>query len=272
MIQPPVACWILVSENRNMTDVEIIAKRAIMMTAAGKELAPDNPELLTTTAGQGEPEEMTDDKIAEGVAKAVAKEKDRSLEELEASIFPVPPGGAFRGEFRPVPRQLADDWRLLRKCAFWSLGAMLAVLVLALVLQGGMGILLLLVVSVFGNTLNIFITGHVKFLKPVADWLIERRAVITPVVMMGFSLLIYKFLPNRKDTFRRQIPGSVFTAVAWMVISWVFSVYVDIFRGFSDMYGSLTTIVLIMLWLYCCMYSILLGGELNKLTADKMFS
>ena len=34
-------------------------------------------------------------------------------------------------------------------------------------------ILLLLVVSVFGNTLNIFITGHVKFLKPVADWLIE---------------------------------------------------------------------------------------------------
>lgn len=67
-------------------------------------------------------------------------------EELEASIFPVPPGGAFRGEFRPVPRQLADDWRLLRKCAFWSLGAMLAVLVLALVLQGGAGILLLLVV------------------------------------------------------------------------------------------------------------------------------
>lgn len=64
--------------------------QAVMMTAAGKELAPDNPELLTTTAGQGEPEEMTDDKIAEGVAKAVAKEKGRSLEELEASIPQVP--------------------------------------------------------------------------------------------------------------------------------------------------------------------------------------
>ena len=31
------------------------------------------------------------------------------------------------------------------------------------------------------------------------------------------------------------------------------------------MYGSLTTIVLIMLWLYGCMYIILLGGELNAL-------
>lgn len=132
-------------------------------------------------------------------------------------------------------------------------------------------ILLLLVVSVFGNALNIFITSHVEFLKPLADWMIEQRTIITPVVLMVFSLFIYKFLPNRKDTFRRQIPGSVFAAIAWMVISWVFSVYVDIFRGFSDMYGSLTTIVLIMLWLYFCMYSILLGGEINKLLADKMF-
>lgn len=132
-------------------------------------------------------------------------------------------------------------------------------------------ILLLLVMSVFGNTLNIFITTHVRFLKPVSDWLIQRRAVIVPVVLMGFSLLIYKFLPNRRDTLRRQIPGAVFAALAWMAISWVFSVYVDVFQGFSDMYGSLTTIVLIMLWLYFCMYSILLGGVLNKLVARQLF-
>lgn len=132
-------------------------------------------------------------------------------------------------------------------------------------------ILLLLVMSVFGNTLNIFITTHVRFLKPVSDWMIQRRAVIVPVVLMGFSLLIYKFLPNRRDTLRRQIPGAVFAALAWMAISWVFSVYVDVFQGFSDMYGSLTTIVLIMLWLYFCMYSILLGGVLNKLVARHLF-
>ena len=31
------------------------------------------------------------------------------------------------------------------------------------------------------------------------------------------------------------------------------------------MYGSLTTIILIMLWLYVCMYIILLGGEVNAM-------
>ena len=38
------------------------------------------------------------------------------------------------------------------------------------------------------------------------------------------------------------------------------------------MYGSLTTIVLIMLWMYFCMYSILLGGELNIEMYDKLFT
>lgn len=132
-------------------------------------------------------------------------------------------------------------------------------------------ILLLLVVSVFGNSLNIFISTHAEFLEPLADWMIDKRSLITPVVLMGFSLLIYKFLPNRKDRFVKQLPGAVFAAIGWMVISWVFSVYVDIFQGFSSMYGSLTTIVLIMLWLYFCMYSILLGGEFNKLLGDKIF-
>ena len=89
---------------------------------------------------------------------------------------------------------------------------------------------------------------------------------------MVFSLLIYKFLPNRRDKFRKQIPGAVFTALGWMVISWIFSVYVDVFQGFSSMYGSLTTIVLIMLWMYFCMYSILLGGELNIEMYDKLFT
>lgn len=132
-------------------------------------------------------------------------------------------------------------------------------------------IILLLVLSVFGNTLNIFIAEHIPLVKNVADWLIEVRIVITPIVLMIFSLLIYKFLPNRRDKILRQLPGAVFAAIGWMIVSWIFSVYVDVFRGFSSMYGSLTTIVLIMLWMYFCMYSILLGGEANVLMYDKLF-
>lgn len=133
-------------------------------------------------------------------------------------------------------------------------------------------IIFLLVLSVFGNTLNIFIAEHVPILSRLADWLIRMRVYITPVVLMVFSLLIYKFLPNRKDSLKKQIPGAIFAAIGWMIVSWIFSVYVDLFKGFSDMYGSLTTIVLIMLWMYFCMYSILLGGEVNILMYDKILT
>lgn len=132
-------------------------------------------------------------------------------------------------------------------------------------------IILLLVLSVFGNSLNLFIEEHVPILSKAADWLIEARTFITPVTLVLFTLLIYKFLPNRKDRYLKQLPGAVFAAIGWMVVSWVFSVYVDVFEGFSTMYGSLTTIVLIMLWLYFCMYSILLGGEINVMMYDKLF-
>ena len=126
--------------------------------------------------------------------------------------------------------------------------------------------------SVFGNSLNIFITSHIPAIKHVANKLMELRMAITPVVVIGFLLLIYKFLPNRKDLFRKQIPGAIFTAIGWLVISWVFSVYLDIFKGFSDMYGSLTTIVLIMLWLYFCMYCVLFGAQLNIYMKDVLFT
>lgn len=124
-------------------------------------------------------------------------------------------------------------------------------------------IIFLLVLAVFGNTLNIFIGRHIPLMAGIADKMLELRSIITPIVMIIFSLIIYKFLPNRKCKFWSQIPGAVFATIGWMIISWIFSVYVDIFKGFSSMYGSLTTIVLIMLWMYFCMYSTLLGGEVN---------
>ena len=67
-----------------------------------------------------------------------------------------------------------------------------------------------------------------------------------------------------------QFPGAVFTAFGWTLASFIFSVYMDIFKGFSNMYGSLTTIVLIMLWLYFCMYVMLLGGEINVLVEEHL--
>ena len=130
-------------------------------------------------------------------------------------------------------------------------------------------IILSLIISVFGNSISAVVYEHIPFLIKVVDFIMRIRTLVTLIVLTIFWDLVYKFLPNRKHkaktTLRRQLPGAVFTAFGWQLVSFIFSVYLEVFTGFSSMYGSMTTIVLIMLWLYLCMYIILLGGELNAL-------
>lgn len=132
-----------------------------------------------------------------------------------------------------------------------------------------LAIALSLTLSVFGNSISLIVYKHVPFLTTVMDFIIKIRTLVTLVVLTLFWDLVYKFLPNRtnlsKTTMKQQLPGAIFTSCGWLLISFVFSVYLDVFTGFSTMYGSLTTIILIMLWLYGCMYVILLGGEVNAL-------
>lgn len=122
-----------------------------------------------------------------------------------------------------------------------------------------------LLLAVFGNRISIFVEMNVPVLQKAVEFLIRIRTFLTVGVMMLFCMLLYRFLPDVKikTKWKHQIPGSVFSAIGWQIISLIFSVYLDIFEGFSTMYGSLTTIVLVMLWLYFCMYMILFGGVIN---------
>ena len=122
-----------------------------------------------------------------------------------------------------------------------------------------------LLLAVFGNKISVFVEMNVPVLEKAVEFLIRIRTTLTIGVMMLFCMLLYRFLPDVKikTKWTHQIPGSVFSAVGWQVISLIISVYLDIFEGFSTMYGSLTTIILVMLWLYFCMYMILLGGVIN---------
>ena len=86
--------------------------------------------------------------------------------------------------------------------------------------------------------------------------------VLMLALLIAFFDVIFTALPNRKLSFRGQLPGAVICGVAWYVFSFGLSVYVDYFNGFS-MYGSLTTIALIMLWLYFCMYIMMMSAEVN---------
>lgn len=127
-----------------------------------------------------------------------------------------------------------------------------------------------LILLVFGNTIQKMLTKYIPVLARVTAYIIGMRTGISLLVLVVIFLMIYRFLPNRKASIRNQIPGAVVSAVAWSLFSLCFSIYLDVYDGFSNMYGSLTTIVLILLWLYFCMFIILIGAEINAYFEEKI--
>lgn len=127
-----------------------------------------------------------------------------------------------------------------------------------------------LILLVFGNSIQKFLTRYIPALARVTAYIIGMRTAVSLVVLALIFLMVYKFLPNRKTSFRSQVPGAVISAVAWSLFSLGFSVYLDYYDGFSNMYGSLTTIILILLWLYFCMYIVLIGAESNAYFEERL--
>lgn len=77
-------------------------------------------------------------------------------------------------------------------------------------------------------------------------------------------LFIYRSASPSPSPFRQGIPGAIFSAGAWIALSSGFSIYVSNIGRYSIIYGSLAGFVLLMFWIYFCVYAILLGGILNK--------
>lgn len=125
------------------------------------------------------------------------------------------------------------------------------------------GIVLSLVMMVFGNTLLDAFSRHMPILYDVVEWLIGMRILYIPVILTLLFVGLYKLIDDKKYTFMSHLPGAVFSAVGWMGFSFFYSLYIDNFAGKSYAYGSLTTIVLMMLWIYICMYILFIGAEIN---------
>jgi membrane protein len=122
-------------------------------------------------------------------------------------------------------------------------------------------LIVLLGILVFGNSIRTHLFPKALFFEKV----IHLRVLICIPVLFFFFLLLYVVLPNRKQRIKPQIPGAAFASAAWIIFSYFFSIYVDKYTNYSSFYGTMTTIALIMVWLYGCMYVLFLGGMLNSM-------
>ena len=124
-------------------------------------------------------------------------------------------------------------------------------------------LIVLLVLVVFGQLLLEAIRTHFEWLAAPVAFVLQFRTLILLVLLTLFFMLLYRVLPGQKLSFKAQFPGALFAAVGWLLFSFAFSLYIQNFANYSFIYGSLTAVVLLLLWLYACMAILLLGAEVN---------
>lgn len=121
----------------------------------------------------------------------------------------------------------------------------------------------MLVMWVFGNQLFLKICKHFPFMTQIMNMFFARRTIVTTLVLVFVFMLIYYFLPDRVSSFFKQLPGAIVASIGWIIVSRICSIYVDHFSSFTYVYGSMTAIIILLLWLYFCMCMVFYGAEVN---------
>lgn len=93
------------------------------------------------------------------------------------------------------------------------------------------------------------------------SWFLIKWGIGT-IYLFFFFMLIYKFVPSGNIPFSSVLRGAVFSTVGWQCASIGFSYYVS-YINYSQLYGQLGSIIVLMIWFYLTAAVLLIGGLIN---------
>ena len=105
---------------------------------------------------------------------------------------------------------------------------------------------------------GVFLGGVTELLFKLLTW-----AAAIALGTAGFALIM-RYGPDRRPAkWRWLTPGSLLATLLWMLVSFGFSLYVAYISDYNATYGSLSAIVVFLMWLFLSAYGVLLGALLN---------
>lgn len=139
--------------------------------------------------------------------------------------------------------------------------------ILAIFLTMGLTVFILgaLLLVFFGDMLSGWVASRIglgsafRLLWDIVQW-----PVIMLLVLLAIEL-IYFFAPNIRSRWEMFTPGAIFALGCWLAISFGFRYFVTHFLNYNAIYGTLASVMVLMLWLYLTGVSILIGGVINSI-------
>lgn len=132
--------------------------------------------------------------------------------------------------------------------------------------------LFIIVVPVFGDKL-LLLGGKVKIFNNISDSLVSFFNIIKwpiSIFIIYFNVkLVYIISPGVDVKSNETTKGSIFTTIGWTLATFIFSFYLKYFAHYDIIYGNLSSIIILMMWLYMIAYIFVLGLAINTKNINK---
>ncbi|MDQ7799180.1 MAG: YihY/virulence factor BrkB family protein [Candidatus Edwardsbacteria bacterium] len=123
----------------------------------------------------------------------------------------------------------------------------------------GTGILFL---SSLGASTLISISGEIFDLPPTFIVLVEVGSRLAAfLLLLAVFLLLYKFIPNVKTHWRYVWPGALLAAILFEIARTLFILYLEKYANYQLIYGSIASIIILLVWIYYSAFIMILGAE-----------
>jgi len=85
------------------------------------------------------------------------------------------------------------------------------------------------------------------------------------IILSLLSIFLYYKAPNIKHRIITVIPGAVFFAPVWIIATTIFGTYLNSFPTYNATYGTLGTMIILLLWIYITAFIFLVGSQINAI-------
>lgn len=129
-------------------------------------------------------------------------------------------------------------------------------------------LMLTLTAHVFGTAIldYLWMTTHPMLM--VLMRLVDLRFILLLLLQTSLFTAMYALLSGKRRRLRDCFPGAAAASLGWLIFSRLFSVYVEHFSGYTNIFGSIYALALGMLWLYFCICIVFYGSALNRIVEE----
>ena len=119
-------------------------------------------------------------------------------------------------------------------------------------------------IFVLSSALVTFLDTEKTPMPWVIQMVINGRYVVLFLIYSFLLTLLYHFVSHLGWRLRSHMPGALLSSVSTVVFTELFTIYIKVNRSYTTVYGTLATLVLLLLWGYFCIMLIFTGAYLNR--------